>query len=75
MTSGKKGVFSITSLLLVVQIAQMEMGKMICHDMSEKRDVVVCLKDMFLIQDKVVFDEKRRWGGGMILDQIGVMAG
>ena len=56
--------FSITSLFLAIQIAQMEMGKMICHSMSEKRDVVVCLKDMFLIQDKVVFDEKRRWGGG-----------
>ena len=67
--------FSITSLFLAIQIAQMEMGKMICHSMSEKRDVVVCLKDMFLIQDKVVFDEKRRWGGGMILDQIGVTAG
>ena len=50
---------------------------MICHGMSEKRDVVVCLKDMFLIQDKMVFDEKKRWGGGwgMILDQIGVTAG
>ena len=56
--------FSITSLFLATQIAQMEMEKMICHSMSEKRDVVVCLKDMFLIQDKVVFDEKRRWGGG-----------
>ena len=64
MTSGKKGVFSITSLFLAIQIAQMEMGKMICLGISEKRDVVVCLKDMFLIQDKVVFDEKKRWGGG-----------
>lgn len=57
MSSGEKGVLSIKNLFLAFQIAQMEMGKMICHSMSEKRDVVMFLEAMFLIHEVVVFDE------------------
>ena len=45
------------NLFLAVQIAQMEIGKMICHGMSEKRLVGMLLEDMVLIHDAVVSGE------------------
>lgn len=57
MSSGVKGLLSITNLFLAVQIAQIEIGNKVCHGKSEKRLVGMLLEDMVLIHDAVVFEE------------------
>ena len=56
MSSGKKGLLSMTNLFLAVQIAQIEIGNKVCQDKS-KRLVGMLLEDMVLIHDAVVFEE------------------
>ena len=57
MSSGKKGLLSMTNLFLVVQIAQIEIGNKVCQGKSKKRLVGMLLEDMVLIHDAVVFEE------------------
>ena len=57
MSSGKKGLLSMTNLFLMVQIAQIEIGNKVCQGKSKKRLVGMLLEDMVLIHDAVVFEE------------------
>ena len=57
MSSGKKGLLSMTNLFRVVQIAQIEIGNKVCQGKSEKRLVGMLLEDMVLIHDAMVFEE------------------
>ena len=57
MSSGVKGLLSITNLFLAVEIAQLEIGNKVCYSKSEKRLVGMLLEDMVLIHDAVVFEE------------------
>ena len=57
MSSGKKGLLSMTNLFLAVQIAQIEIGNKVCQGKSKKRLVGMLLEDMVLIHDAVVFEE------------------
>jgi len=59
MLSGKKGVFSMTSLFLPDHIAQAEMEKINFQGMSRKRDVEEEVVDIFLIQARREVEEKK----------------
>ena len=59
MLSGKKGVFSMTSLFLADHIAQAEMEKINFQGMSRKRDVEEEVVDIFLIQARGEVEEKK----------------